>query len=463
MKRGGKWVVAFLALCMPMIMHAGCATVRGSAPVNIDQSSPKALAASFHDAVESENYAAMLECAEPASQPEFDRILVAFRRSARKIRAVAKMIEEKIGRDEAEEYRTHLEEFTEFRTLSEAVEGGKVDWSKVKFKVDGNRASATIGGETVGLYKKIDGKWYIAGSVESRFARWMYQATLKQLDMQAAAADRHARGIRNGTINKGNFIQKVMGVDEAEGERLARWRATPWGPAVDGVRIRLTTWAPAFYKDERIRFSIEIKYETDEAVCWRIPGMGPNDSRGLGRNVVLEIDGKAIPQPDVKADGLVRAGHGAITDSTSIYFPVDFRLPPGRHTIRYTIISRGGTHTDPYDGKKYRIIKGKLISNTLTFFIKEDTAPDKSAELKPLSKQAISRLLEALKDDDWEMRRAACILCGAMGRRGKNAIPVLRKALRDDNEEVRKAAAEALKRIQMAAPPARSTGAAATT
>ena len=483
----GKWVVTFLGFCIPVIMQGGCATVRGSAPVNIDQSSPQAVAASYQEGLESENYAAMLECVEPCIQAEFDRLLVARRRAIEKVRAVAVVIAEKIGRKEAEFYRSLPGQIAAFTPFWELVGGAKVNWSRVHFKVEGDMALARTDAGPLAYFRRIGRKWYLGGTKDrGSFGKLMYEAILWHLKTLAANADRHAREIRTGTIHKGNFYPKVMAADAAEAERLGRWAAIPYGPPVDGVRIRLTTSAPAFRKDERIRFIINIKYETDEPICWRMPGMGPNDSRRLGENVVLEIDGKPIPQPDVKADRLVRAGHGGITDSTSIYLPVNFRLPPGPHMIRCTIISPGGTYVEPDTGEKYRIIKGKLVSNTLTFFVSDRKirpVPDKSGETARWAARAVRRHIEGLSHDNSDVRRFSAASLGEIGQRAKpsvrpliralkdeeslvrsavaealgdigpvakEAVPALRKALRDDNEQVRKAAAEALKKIQHA-------------
>lgn len=478
-----------------LVFVGGCATVRGTAPVNIDQSSPQGLAVSFHEAVQSKNFAAMLQCMEPSKRGEFDSVLVARRRLAEKTERLAKLIEEKIGRKHAEMYLQKISDTAMFSPFFGPVEDGKVDWSEVKFKVEGNRASASIDGETSFHFKMIKGKWYMTRAPqEDTFSGWiMRQAVRSRLDAMAAAADHRARGITNGTINKDNFYEKMFGVDKDEGERLSRYAATPYGPAVDGVRIRLTTWAAAFGKGERIWFSMEIKYETDDWVCWWHPGTGPGYSTWLGENVVLELDGRPLPQPDVKADKLFKWGRGSTTLGTSIYFPVDFKLPPGRHTIRYTIISRGGTYTDPDDGRKYRIINGKLVSNTLTFFVsdrKMRPVPDESgatarsvaravgwhieglsdenrdvrrfsalslAEIGPRAKPALRPLIRALKDEESSVRSAVAEALGNIGPLAKEAVPALREALRDDNQEVRKAAAEALRKIQQEQPTTAST------
>ena len=129
----------------------------------------------------------------------------------------------------------------------------------------------------------------------------------------------------------------------------------------------MTTARKAFRKDERIGFQIFVKYDGDDPICWWTPEIGPEDSRGLGENTLLEIDGKAVEQPDVKADHIWVAATGG---GWSVYLPLGFRLRPGQHTVRYTVVSPGGTYRYR-DGRRYSVLNGKLVSNTLTFAVED--------------------------------------------------------------------------------------------
>jgi HEAT repeat protein len=61
--------------------------------------------------------------------------------------------------------------------------------------------------------------------------------------------------------------------------------------------------------------------------------------------------------------------------------------------------------------------------------------------------QAIPPLLQALQDEAWEVREAACEALGAIGN--PQAIPPLLQALQDEAWKVRAAAWEALWRISV--------------
>jgi HEAT repeat protein len=61
---------------------------------------------------------------------------------------------------------------------------------------------------------------------------------------------------------------------------------------------------------------------------------------------------------------------------------------------------------------------------------------------------AVPHLVEALKDEEPEVRTSAAAALGAIGPDASSALPTLRRLLQDANQRVSQAAAEALKRIE---------------
>ena len=59
-------------------------------------------------------------------------------------------------------------------------------------------------------------------------------------------------------------------------------------------------------------------------------------------------------------------------------------------------------------------------------------------------KRAVTELVEAINNPDWQVRAAVCSALGCIGQDAKSAAPHLAKALSDDSEWVRRNAAEAL-------------------
>ena len=69
--------------------------------------------------------------------------------------------------------------------------------------------------------------------------------------------------------------------------------------------------------------------------------------------------------------------------------------------------------------------------------------------ISPAPKDAVPALIEALKDEDEDVRAGAAYALGKIGPAAKDSVPAL-KALSENeiDPEVRKAAADALKKIQ---------------
>ena len=59
-------------------------------------------------------------------------------------------------------------------------------------------------------------------------------------------------------------------------------------------------------------------------------------------------------------------------------------------------------------------------------------------------KRAVTELVEAINNPDWQVRAAVCSALGCIGKDAKSVAPHLAKALSDDSEWVRRNAAEAL-------------------
>jgi len=174
-----------------------------------------------------------------------------------------------------------------------------------------------------------------------------------------------------GVCPPGCFSMKVGSPNssQAELEELKRLRSTPYGQPLQGARIRIITTRFSLRKDDQVQFQLGIDYELEPegAIGFRIPGEGPNGTRGIGNNVILEIDDKSIPMPDTEPKRLLFKCSRSSVTSTRIRLAEGYQLPPGEHTVRYTIISHGGTAK--VGRETIPILKGKLVSNTFIFTI----------------------------------------------------------------------------------------------
>lgn len=339
---------------------AGCATVRGTAPVSIDQTSPKALLASFHEAVEAENYAAQLECVAPRFQGAFDWVLVNGKKLKEKQSRLERLIRSRIGPDEADWYGQQQSRYGVFPSpLAPAVQEALVDWKRIAITVKGNKAWVQVRPSQLrSSMEMINGKWYLTPFEEagrgSKIGSYLSASVL--FDGFARQLRELEGDIRAGRINKENFWGLFGHADVAQG-----------GPPVSGVSIVL---APrgliAYRKNDPLRFVVIVwEMKEDVKVCWLIP------QGGLGENVTVELDGAAIPQPAHKATRAVGAGDEALDKSWCFTLPEDVRPSPGWHTLRYKVSSQRGTYTTPA-GEKIPHLEGQLVSNRLRFLIRRE-------------------------------------------------------------------------------------------
>ena len=134
---------------------------------------------------------------------------------------------------------------------------------------------------------------------------------------------------------------------------------TPFGPVTDGVKIRIR---PASAKSEAgtpLTFYVQAVNASGKPVCWWKPG------RGYGKNVIVELDGKQLELPKEKAEYLggwaaqwtVRKPH-----DWTVTLPQTVPLAEGRHTLRYTIVSDGGTYMNA-NQQPIPLVDGKIVSN----------------------------------------------------------------------------------------------------
>lgn len=345
--------IAAMALAL-----AGCGTVRGTAPVNIDQSSPKALLVSFHEAVQAENYAAQLECVVPRFQGAFDWILVNGKKLKEKQSRLERLIRTKIGELEADWYRREQSNRRIYPSpLALAVQEGEIDLRRVRITVRGDKAWVQVRPSQLrSSMEMINGKWWLTPFEEpgrgSKIASYLSASVL--FEGFARQIGQLEADIRAGRINKENFWRLLGHADVVQG-----------GPQVSGVSIVLAPrWLIAYRKSDPLKFWVRAEaLEENVRVCWLIPG------GGLGENVTVDLDGVAIPQPADKADRLVGVGDEGLDEYWHFTLPEDVSPAPGWHTLRYKVNSQKGTYTTAA-GEKIPRLEGQLVSNRLRFLIR---------------------------------------------------------------------------------------------
>jgi hypothetical protein len=107
------------------------------------------------------------------------------------------------------------EDKEECTLLSDAIVGGKVDWSKVSIHESGDSAEVVIGEYTLSV-KKIGGKWfgpmwpglYEDDVIANRVDLWRQEAAALKFYKREIEA-----GLNDGSITKGNFSKKMAELD----------------------------------------------------------------------------------------------------------------------------------------------------------------------------------------------------------------------------------------------------------
>ena len=139
----------------------------------------------------------------------------------------------------------------------------------------------------------------------------------------------------------------------------------PFGPTIDGVEMRIRPAKEVFKVGEPLVFHVQARNVSGKPVCWWKP------SNGLGENVIVEIDGRRIEQPDRKAKFIV--GWSAkwtckYPDERTVKLPDTVWLAKGRHTLRYINISHGGKRKN-VNNEIIPIVRGRIQSNKVAFSV----------------------------------------------------------------------------------------------
>jgi vesicle coat complex subunit len=90
-----------------------------------------------------------------------------------------------------------------------------------------------------------------------------------------------------------------------------------------------------------------------------------------------------------------------------------------------------------------QLIDNLKAAETLTRLKAVRTLPERTRDAAIV----VPALIEALKDEDADVRRGAALGLGTFGEKAETAVPVLQAAQRDREAEVRKAASVALSYI----------------
>lgn len=201
----------FLAVVLLLgTLQAGCVNT----PSMVDQTSPRAVLASYQEAVERRDYSVIVACNEPWVQPEYSKMLSSLNKFCTKASSFEKLVRRRFGKQAALEFR---EEFTNkfkslcFPLLPWSGRIGNVDWERIELTTTGNMTYASIDGEEAGpVAKNIGGIWYVAVGDRPKGTRpattnyrRLFDALVRTLESMTVRLDK-------GTIDKDSLMQLLF-------------------------------------------------------------------------------------------------------------------------------------------------------------------------------------------------------------------------------------------------------------
>ncbi len=184
---------------------------------NVDRgaASAKELLENFHRASTNGKVRDVLGFFEPTFRKMNLQMNEAQQQVGAKADSLAKVVEEKIGKEQAAALRGmsggDMLDQSVGSPLAEAVVDDKLDWSKVKIEEKGEKAEVSVNGEPTGMpLVKVGGKWYVDSPMEMNpLQAAMMMAMLKQqLRKMTDALDQVEQRVKSGQITKDNFEQE---------------------------------------------------------------------------------------------------------------------------------------------------------------------------------------------------------------------------------------------------------------
>jgi len=140
--------------------------------------------------------------------------------------------------------------------------------------------------------------------------------------------------------------------------------AVPFGPPIDGVKLRIRPAKAAFSWREQPVFYLQFVNVSGQPVMW------PHRTDEPYKYVTVEIDGR---KTDSWRGAYVGGGWAVkrlcpIPHEGMIILPKDLRLSIGKHTLCYSIKCKGGTYRNTED-QPVPIVRGRIVSNETEFAV----------------------------------------------------------------------------------------------
>lgn len=325
---------------------------------------PSKLFAAWKAAAVSGDSAALNRCLRPQDRRLFRDYLTVRSEFSRKADLASILIEDRFGAETARYFHAKAMGALIFGSRSAGQE-----LARENLTVKGNELFVEKAGEVVlrGTRQR-DGRWYVFFPEPDALKGGLAMATgwLKEGVAQVDTL--------TGKLEKGSATRRDVAYMFVSSEGLPadlRRKESVYGPECDGVKIgiELGSLIVGLQDGTYLSFQVNVDHDGLRPVCFFVPRRSDIGSTGIGRNVIVELDGVPLPQQSSESVVPCRLGYGGGVSSFPVMVTGIPPLTPGEHTIRYSIICQGGTYKDS-KGNEYTVLQGPLESNLLTFTVK---------------------------------------------------------------------------------------------
>ncbi len=191
------WMVVVTAASM--LVLGGC---KGKA------STPKELLEKVHEASQKKDVSALADCIEPDAQKLMKDVLGPAEDMQKAIKEAAEAVEKKLGAEEAKPLHSMAGNGENDSPLKRAVQDGKIDWSKINIKEEGDKATVEINGKKADVeLKKVDGNWYLAMPAGERPKPEDVQKQAEHMKKAVDGMKQFTKDVNDGKVTKDNYME----------------------------------------------------------------------------------------------------------------------------------------------------------------------------------------------------------------------------------------------------------------
>ncbi len=177
----------------------------------VDNDSPRGLIESTHKMFQDKDFEGLAGAFPPDHQEAAGVLMGALEDMMDASESLGEVVEKKFDAEKAKMVKSGPGDISPYAKVTK--EDGSLDWSKIKIKEEGDKATVEIDGQaTPDPMVKIDGKWYMGVDGGKTPEELMKEAKemRTQADKMVKGMGELEEGIKSGKVTKDNFMQEYM-------------------------------------------------------------------------------------------------------------------------------------------------------------------------------------------------------------------------------------------------------------